>query len=1557
MLEVWILGQFQVKLNGEVVQIPWRPAQSMLAYLVLTAGTAHRREKLAGLFWPDSAEANARRNLRQALWRLRQALGADGDYFLADGLTITFDDSTDFWLDTAVLDQRFSGDPSLDELLNVVTVYKGELLPGFYDEWIVLERERLQAVFEQRMSLLLQRLVQAGRWSDALGWSESWIALGGVPEPAYRALMVAHAGLGDLSSVAATYQRCVETLRREIDVEPSKQTQELYQKLATGEMPILEPTVSPEQRRISDEEEEPEPGGPPFKGLQYFDESDADLFFGRENLTAKLVARLDPDSFPEDQWGGGRFVAVVGASGSGKSSIVQAGLIPALKRGKPLVDGSLPPAGSMHWPVHIITPTARPLEALAVSLTRDEESVTATATLLDDLARDPRSMHLYVRRRLGSEKRPLLVVVDQFEELFTLCRNEVERQRFVDNLLTAACPSASGAKDGGCQGTRLTIIVLALRADFYAHCGYYAELREALERHQVFIGPMSATELRRAIEEPARRGNWSIEPGLVEIFLQEVGDEPGGLPLLSHTLLETWRRRRGRMLTLSGFHESGGVRGAIAQTADRVLDEMDAEQQAIARSIFLRLTELGEGTQDTRRRAEHAELVSDATDSLRVDAVVQRLVEARLVTASEGVVEVAHEVLIREWPTLRRWLDEDRAALRLHRHLTEAAQAWVRLDRDPGELYRGARLVQASEYAEEGHSGELNPLELEFLEASQERALQREEEREAQRQRELDAARRLAEEKTRTAAAERRRAEEQARASRRLRWLVAGLGLLLLVVFVSAFLAIQQARRAEQQTRIAMSRELAAAALTQLDADPERSILLALEAVDVTNAADGIVLPEAANALHRAIPASRVELSLTGHDGQVWGIAYSRDGERLATGSDDGVVRVWDARTGQELLTLTGHTEPLNGVAFSPDGTRLASASLDGTARVWDTATGQELLTLIGHTDGLLDVAFSPDGRHLATAGKDQTARVWDAVVGEELLTLTGHERFVMGVTFSPDGRNLATASYDGTARVWELDTGRQLFSLTGHESLVTDVAFSPDGRRLATGSMDSTVIVWNVSNALSQPTPAETALSEGEVSEVEGPAEDLMTPELLHTLVGHTNELTRLDFSPDSKYLATTSADRQVIVWDLESGEEDLRLVGHGGWTTNVAFSPDGQHLATASSDATARIWDWASPSRELLTLAGHTEKINGIVLSPDGSRLATTGLDQVTKIWDPVTGEELLTISEAGATPPRFWVHNIAFSPDGTRLTTVAADDSPRVWDAVTGQELASLAGHEAPVGHVDFGPDGTRLVTASEDHTARVWDAATGQQVAVLLGHAAPVFHAAFSPDGALVATASEDNTARLWDAATGREMLTLTGHTDWIYKVVFSSDGTRLVTVPTGFDWAAKVWNVATGEEILTLEGHNDSVWEAAFSPDGTLLATASRDGTARIWDATTGEALQILTGHTSTIFDLAFSPDGARLATAGYDAEVRVWDVTSGQELLVLSGHTSGVNTVAFSLDGTQLITASDDGMVRIYVLPIEELVTLGQARLTRAWTKEECLQFLHLPEEQCPPAP
>ena len=786
-------------------------------------------------------------------------------------------------------------------------MYGGELLPGFYDEWVIIERERLQLVFENRIKGLIDSLLEARRWEEVIEWGERWLALAGAAEAAYRSIMTAYAELGELSKVGHTYQRCVEALRRDLGVEPSEETYNRYRQLSQkghsqpavakipsrpnqstdhGNSDVTQPAVP---GAITADRNEPlDAEGlsglePPFKGLQYFDEADASLFFGREELTARLLERIGFSAGnPQD---GDHLLFVIGASGSGKSSLVRAGLVPMVRQRSEAVRADQK-NGQMGWQIVILTPAAHPVEMLAVNLTREVKSVTAAATLMDDMRRDPRSLRLYLLKQPAST----FIVVDQMEELFTLCRDDAERLAFIDNLMTAV--------DGGhCK------VIFTLRADFYSHCAQFDTLRTALSSRQEYIGPMNAMELRRAIEEPALRCGYSFEPGLVDLILREVGREPGALPLLSHALLETWKHRQGKVLTLAGYAEAGGVHGAIARSAETVYARLNPQQQVIARTIFIRLTELGDGadavdhaTPDTRRRVALAELIPVGDERSCVEEVLNLLSDARLVTMDQETVEVAHEALIREWPALQTWLSQDRDGLRLHRRLTEAAQNWEELEYEPGELVRGVRLAQALEWAA-GHPGELNDLERNFLAASQALAEKETSEREAARQRDVEAAQRFAQ-------SEQRRAEEQSRSAQRLRWFSAGLAILLFAAVVLASLAFYQRNQVESQTRLATSRELASSSLSNLDVDPERSILLALQALHVSDTR------EAENALHKAVQTSRLIKVFKTQYQWATRMAFSPDGQRLATTSLNTdyvfVTEIWDISTGRRLLTLPG---------------------------------------------------------------------------------------------------------------------------------------------------------------------------------------------------------------------------------------------------------------------------------------------------------------------------------------------------------------------------------------------------------------------------------------------------------------------------------------------------------------------------------------------------------------------------------------------------------------------------------------------------------------------------
>ena len=1214
-------------------------------------------------------------------------------------------------------------------------------------------------------------------------------------------------------------------------------------------------------------EDAPATGMSPYKGLNCFDESDADFFVGREALTAKLIEHVLALTSGRSRHKT-RFLAVVGASGSGKSSLVRAGVVSALRWNKASTD----------WRIHLLTPTAHPLESLAGTLTQESNSVMATATLMDDLARDERSLQIFTRRIPGSMNGScLLLVVDQFEELFALCRSEEARAAFIGNLLTAASEA-----DGP------VIVVITLRADFYAHCANYPELREALAKHQEYIGAMNAEELRRAIEEPARRGRWELEPGLVDLLLNDVGREPGALPLLSHALFETWQRRRGHMLTLSGYAASGGVRGAIAETAESVfVDQFTHEQQAIARRIFLRLTELGDdsGAGDTRRRATFRELILKPEEANPTRAVLKALADARLIITSEDFAEVAHEALIREWPTLHHWLEENREGLRLHRQLTEAAQDWSETNHDPDLLFRGARLAQTHEWVST-HQEEMNALEDEFLAASIEASERQVAEREAQRQRELEAAQKLAE-------AEKARAQEQASSVKRLRQRGVFLAGALALAMVAAIIAGVLANNARHQALISSVRELSNAANLNLEVDPERSVLLALEAVNKTYANDHMVLPEAEEALHSAVQASRIELILRGHTDAVWSAVYSQDGKKIATASSDGTVKVWDAATGKELLnvkSLTKGPRPPGPAfeawgwfwyaTFSPDGKYLATADGDGIAHIWDAVTGEELHALKGHTNEVYHIEFSPDGSRLVTVSPDGLAIIWDAHTGEKLRTIS-EGSLPYWVVFSPDGSRIAVANFDGGwVSIWDVMTGERLRTLVHPNTKVASVSYSPDGRRIATTSRDHIVRIWDADSGR----------------------------ELL-TLYASTNSATNTAYSPDGTRVASVVRNSQVRIWDADTGQELLTIGGHNLDVLNVAFSPDRNHIVTASRDGTARVWN-VSPSRELLTLVNR----------PANASLAAA----------------------------------LAYSPDGTRLAAAYSDPIAKVWDLTTGKLLLSLTGHTKAVTFIAYSSDGTRVATASEDGTARIWDTQTGKELFTLSGHHEPVVGIAFSPDGSRIATASDDWTAKVWDAKTGKIIFNL-DHTDQVATVVFSPDGKIIATAGGNpRTLAAILWDALTGKKLVSLTGHKDYIGQVVFSPDGTRLATASRDGSGKVWDAVSGKELFTLWGHAGTVFSVAFSPGGKTIATASADKTAKLWDALTGKELLSLPGS-DRLTSVAFSPDGSQLAVASRDGTDRIYLLKIEDLMALAKQRVTRSLTAEECQQYLHVPT--CPAAP
>jgi WD40 repeat protein len=801
-------------------------------------------------------------------------------------------------------------------------------------------------------------------------------------------------------------------------------------------------------------------------------------------------------------------------------------------------------------------------------------------------------------------------------------------------------------------------------------------------------------------------------------------------------------------------------------------------------------------------------------------------------------VEVAHEALIREWPTLRGWLEEDREGLRLHRHLTLAADAWEQNNRDASELYRGTRLTQALAWAAV-HANDLNESEQAFLDLSRTLAEQEEAAREAQYQRELKAAQTLAETQQRAATQLRRRA-----------YYLSGAFILALIMAGVALFLGEQARQsaitAQNAQRITYARELAGAALNNLEIDPERSILLALQAVSTTRMVDGTVLPEAEEALHRSLLASPVRLTLTGHEIGVLTAAFSPDGQRIATIGRDGVTIIWDANTGSELLRLPGTTQPGDAIsaqrlAFSPDGRWLATAD-DSLIRLWGVTSGDLIRTFSGHSGEVWAIAFSPDGSQLASGGADAQAYIWDVNTGATQFELTAHTEAIEELAFSPDGRWLVTTSDDLSMKVWEAASGALLQDISDLTVPAYSIAFSPDSSRMATDNMiwDTRALPFTLASTI---------------------------PENIGAVV----------FSPDGHWLAGSSGSIAKVL-DAATGQPLLTLAGHTSWIIDVAFSPDGERLTTTSLDGTAKVWS-LTPGYEVVTVAGKGWRV---AFSADGTQLAMEGLDGTASIWDAATGNPIRDLE--GHTQSLL---NVAYDPTGHRLATGSFDATAKIWDTDTGVELLTLTGHELGIRDLAFSPDGSRIATASFDMTARVWDALTGETLLTLKGHEGGVVGVAYSPNGKWIATSSLDSTAKLWDAETGQLLFTLKGHTAPIPDIAFSPDSSKVIT--GGQDAIAQLWDTATGKELLTLTGHSAEIQSVAFSPDGQLIATGSGDNTAKVWEAETGRELLTLPGSIGGVAGVAFNPKSSepQLAVASPNGVVRVFLVKI-EDVLTLS---------------------------------------------------------------------
>ncbi len=1210
-------------------------------------------------------------------------------------------------------------------------------------------------------------------------------------------------------------------------------------------------------------EDAPVSGLCPYKGLDYFDEADADLFVGREGLTDKLIQRVLA-LIPEDAINPDRLFAVVGASGSGKSSLVRAGVIPALRRNKI----------SSSWPILVFTPTAHPLESLASTLEADSK-LSAIAALMDDLEHDPRSLNLYIMRQLRKTSAAhMVLVIDQFEEVFAHCHSEQERSRFIDNLMLAAS-----------AGEGQAIIIIILRADFYAHCASYPSLRKVLTMQQEYIGDMSDEEMRRAIEEPARRGRWDFEPGLVDLILHDVGHEPGALPLLSHALLETWQRRQGRTLTLSGYASAGGVRGAIAETAEAVYtDRFTHEQQAIARRIFIRLTELGDETRvgDTRRRVTFDELILKPEEAEATQVVLHALADARLVTTSEDAVQIAHEALIREWPTLRGWLEENREGLRLHRQLTETSREWLAADHEPGLLFRGARLAHAQEWAI-SHAEDMNPLEREFLAASLASSENEAVEREAQHQRELESAQKLAD-------TERQRAEEGLRQAQRLRRRSIVISIVGAMAILLAGFASFAWRSSALQSARNRSLSLAAAALRTYEAGQgDLALLLAKESIRL----DPQSL-EAVQALRTVASGFGTRAVLNGHSNEVKAAAISPDAKTAFSGScariDEGgnclagELILWDLVTGKEARRWNAHSSWITAVAFSADGQQIVSGAQDGSLIVWDK-NGNQVGPLLGHSGSINDLVAVPNSSNLLAGSEDGYLILWDLNTRYVVQRFEATDSPISAISVAGEVPMAVSAHESGKIILWDLNSREAVQTFFNQGRGIKSIVLSPDGRWIyltRSGAPDLSLSMISSLNGEEINKQIFTCV----------PSDFAISPDYSFALITCTGTLIQID---------------------LQNWAVQKTYIAHGGVLSSISISQDGHSALSSSQGGELRVWN-TGEELQYKTETTDADILNALDISHDGKYLLLSDATKNSKmwptLWDIGQNTAVMTYTNYGI---NIVPGGLKISPDNhtvaaTGITLFSAASDIKIWSREASQ-MKCARSIAVDGSALDYSPDGKYLLVGLRN---------LEQQI------------------GRLV----------LLDTETCLEISTFAVGED-VYSLAFNRDGTRAIT-GSGIYGRIILWDVSTGKEISRFSyADYGTVNAVAFGPqDKTIVGTGLGD--IYLWDVSTRDLINTYSGLTAAPWSFAISPDGKYLLSANIKGELMLWDFSTGEQLH-RQIFNFGISSVVFSPDGQTAYAASLDGKLITLQIAEKSLPVLQdwiQAnRYVREFTCEERQQY------------
>ena len=1322
--------------------------------------------------------------------------------------------------------------------------------------------------------------------------------------------------------------------------EPGDRFPDMSGLLAQLEM-VLAPTMLELDVPVSDLDAAPLPLTPqeiaalenPYRGLQAFTESDADNFFGRETLVQELLSKLSDGSDLE------RFVAVVGPSGSGKSSLVKAGLLPALRR------GGLP--GSDDWFIVDMTPGSQPWEELEAALLRI--AVNPPDSLLTQLQEGSRGLLRAVHRCLpNDDATELVLLIDQFEELFTLVEEEAVREQFLQGLVTAVLDPRSRLR-----------IILTLRADFTDRPLQYVDFGELLQQRLALILPLTPDELTRAIAQPVENLGMSLSPELVATIIQDVGSQPGMLPLLQYALTELFAQRQGQVIKLEEYRATGGVTGALASRADEIFNQLSAAEQAATRQLFLRLVTLGEGVEDTRRRVPLTELEALSVNGERLSVNSEPITEPRLPitdyrtpiteygrrrlltfdhdSITRGpTVEVAHEALLREWPRLRNWLQESREDVRRQRLLAQAARQWHDNDQDGSYLLRGSRLTSFEAWAE-ATTVALTLDEQHYLQTSIAARDERHAAEEARRQRELETAQQLAQEQS-------QRAEEHAQSARSLRQRALFLTGALIVAAILAVLATSFANSSNNNANLAASR--AAEALTNLnlaatneaDAITNASLAATREAEAETERAAAQTEADF-RATAEAVAGEQLELaqasernalesyslSLAANARQVFDEGNRELGVLLAlaaNGIDNPPLASW--RTLVDLAYAPGakqridYGQELLEINVSHDGSYLVSGALDGTVVVWDVDSGEIVKEFVGHTGQVFTAAFSPDDRFILSGSYDRSAILWDFESGEIVHQLKGNTGYVRDVAFMPDGSQavlgINNLSDFSELVLWDLNSGEEISQFganeEGNQQGIRRLALSPDGRMALVGAGSNNLnnehplILWNIE-----------------------------TQEVIRYLGDSVADVNGVDVSPDGKYGLAAYQDNIVRLYNLETGELIHQLKGHEGRALTVSFSPNGRTALSSGEGGLVIWWDLATGSI-LEQFYGYVGQSWGATFI-NNEEVVSTAVDGTVTIWDLTSNWQLdqwATDSQENYTAGT----SLAISPDGlyalsgtgSKLSypsswldqdlTARSSNGLTLWNYETGELLDQFFGDDEGINDIVFTPDSQGALTASTDGSLTLWDLSSGSQLMRLEAHSGGVTAVDISSDGNYALSVSIDNQVIYWDLQTGNILQRLAGHTEGrgIDDVAFFPGDQMAATA--AWDGSVIIWDLATGQQIKRLSSLTGNINYFAlgasalsFSSDGSqLLSTDYSD--IFLWDLETGVSVKQFIGHLTRITNVDISPNQQTFVSIDPEGGIYVWDMSTGN---IIRHFASKGFWVVLSPDGQTALSASLDGSI------------------------------------------